>query len=450
MEKSILIDSICYEGLLFVEKIRYEKEIIYDISHNSKQLVPSSYLYPVEKIENVVYEHSKIDRIHSPIYFSQSEITELMTLQSAVTVFDNEANKIRSILKIPLADFSDKLETYYVPNLDKNDTYRLHRLELIGIKRIDRMLCSKRMNAIRFISLSELKKCQKHVVPQSNDYICQGRKVVLNHSFDSCESISNLPPAIAISLDESTFILDYPGGQVKIACKNEKDEYERKLVNISTEPLKIKIPLNCELKSEHFTISRSEAETDKLTSTETVEFHEIETRHTSIHELAMKKAGNQTIPEPKYIQEIVKDKNRLEEDVEQMQNDMNNLSDQNHYSFSIGSLLCASIALVTVLSLIIVWYCRMKYGLCKSNNKNRNNEIELTNFAEINVRTEIENIRVRMQNIDDRKIDLNQHERTIQNLENEISNLKDLIKGINEEVIKELANKTLKIPEKKQ
>ena len=110
--------------------------------------------------------------------------------------------------------------TMYLPNFNSTDIFRLHRLELIAVKKVDRMLCSKNMSAIRLIMLSELEKCQKHTTKRSGmDFICQSRKVIMNHIFDSCSDISDLPPALILQVDQTHFIVDHPKSKVTINCR---------------------------------------------------------------------------------------------------------------------------------------------------------------------------------------------------------------------------------------
>ena len=210
-----IIDAYCFKAQTAAEKLRFEKDIAYDISHHSKQFLPSRFMFPIQKITNITNEHAKKDRLTAPVFFTENEIYDMLTLQSTITVYDEKENKIRSILKIPLADFSENMQTFYLPNLNQKDMYRLHRLELLGVKKIDRYLCSKRLNSIRLLSIDDLKNCQKHVANYENSFICQKRKILLKHTFDDCTSVKSLPQALIFEIDNEHFLIDHPAEEDK-------------------------------------------------------------------------------------------------------------------------------------------------------------------------------------------------------------------------------------------
>ena len=411
-DDNAIADTYCFKALKTAEKLSFEKEIVYDISHHSKQFLPSRYMFPIDKITPVINEHAKRNRLSAPVFFDENEIYDMMTLQSTITVYDEVNKKLRSILKIPLADFSENMKTFALPNLDQKDMYRLHRLELLGVKKVDRYLCSKRMKSIRLISIEDLKSCQKHVANYENTFICQKRKVQMKHIFDECSRVKKLPPAIIFEVDNEHFLVDHPPQVVKISCISNNIT-SRENMTITEGPTKIKVPKNCELISEHIEISMSLKESDNISLSEKVKIYRIESRHTSLHDDAVENSNflfkkiNPNEPEPIHHDDDEVEE-QVHEDISKAQRKMHQLLSHDHHGFDYATLAIS----VTTAAVIIVYLLIKVYNCSR---KPKLNDIE-------------------MNSLDKNK--------KVEDLTKEVEDLKKKFRELNEKILKDLITKT--------
>ena len=349
VDKDTILDIYCFRSLLIAEKARFEKEILSDISEKSKNSIPSHYLFAIEKIRKVVQEHAEKDRLFSPIFFTENEIHRMMSLQSAVTIYDDSAKMIRSILKVPLADFSDKMITFHIPNLNQKDMYRLHRLELLGVKKINRFLCSTKLHGIRFLSIDDLESCQKHEANNENNFICNKRKVIMKHTFDECSYIQNLPVAIIFEISNTEFIVDHPDASIRMTCES-KAGITRKNITLDTGPTKVKVPLNCEILSDFIKISKSIFEYENITTSEKVEIIKIESRHTSLHEIASLEADFAPKKHLNKSRVSFTSPENVEDDLSIADREMRKLREHDHFGYDYASISIAVTALFLILT----------------------------------------------------------------------------------------------------
>ena len=151
-------------------------------------------------------------KIHSSLFFSNDELNLIFNFESARTAVDPKTNIVHSFLNLPLTDFSNKLTAYKLSNLDLTDMNRLHQIEVLSKKTVQRLLCSNRLKALALLSMDNLKTCQKHRTTPL--YLCSGREILIN--FDqlyTCDSIKRLPPTLVLEIDENQFLtLIRPGG----------------------------------------------------------------------------------------------------------------------------------------------------------------------------------------------------------------------------------------------
>ena len=426
-----IVDTYCFKALKIAEKLSFEKEIAYDISHHSKQFLPSRYMFPIDKITPVINEHAKKDRLTAPIFFTENEIYDMMTLQSTVTVYDEKNKKLRSVLKIPLADFSENMETFELPNLDQKDMYRLHRLELLGVKKVNRYLCSKRMKTIRLLSIEDLQSCQKHKANYENTFICQKRKVMMKHIFDDCSKVTKLPPALIFEVDNEHFLVDHPPQTVKITCISNNIT-SRENMTLAAGPIKIKVPQNCELTSEYIEIARSVKETDSILLGEKVKIYKIENRHTSLHDDAVENSKYSfERSSPKLSESFDFEDEKTDDDILEAKKKFKKLTSHDHYGFDYAALSIAVFSAVSVLIYLLV-------KICRKMPPKRDIEMQVMNDPEklSKMVTELNQYKI------EAMLDSSRKEEKIIELENELKDFRKKFKELNDRILRDLVTIT--------
>lgn len=213
--------------------------------------LPSKNLFSMDMIKKVLNEHIESDKLFSPIFYTDSELHEIYSFQCSITTYSPVKNEFISVMDLPFADYHDSLKTFEIPNLNHNDKNKLHKLETMSRTKINRILCSSKMNSIRLLANENLDKCQRHI--SRNFYLCSGRKIQMRYegSID-CNLLEHLPNTLAIEKSKNEFFIDNKWEVIVIKC----DGVIKNELKPSLGPVKIDLPENCELKSKSLTISR--------------------------------------------------------------------------------------------------------------------------------------------------------------------------------------------------
>ena len=354
------LDHICLNALNFAIEFKKELDLVEDISNNANDLVPSMELFPIPKIRQLITQHSLSDRINNPIYLGKSEILQLYRLQSSATAFNITSRQIHSIMRIPLADFSNELDTYDLSKLDSKDISRLHSLELFTIKRIDRILCSNRNRGTRLLSLSDLKKCQKQNHAHRHEFICEDRQLWL-YINSTCENLRQLPDALVSQISHELFAIDHPPDVFTVVCNDHES-----LLEFSGKISIIKVPKNCSLISKHLTIAKMKVMKDEINlAAATVEIVHTDERHTNLYEIAKKREPKQHLMSNYSSTSLmISHSNFDENDIaeQEMKDDESKLTtdsanyeqdDYFHFPISITSLIIGILLILLIIAILI-------------------------------------------------------------------------------------------------
>ena len=263
IHESNVADTLCSKGTLLALELDEKRSIIEDIKSSSESSTPSRFLFPLEKLHQLITEHSLTDKILSPVFLTESEIQEIYTLKSSATVFNETSLKIDSIIQIPLADYSLMMVDMPMPNFNEFDQSRMRKAELFLMQKIDILLCSESQKSLRFFPSSELETCQKHLDSTKQTYICESRDIFVAHRFEKCNEIRSLPTAFIIEIDQNTFYFDHPPAQARISCANESST---SVLQIPEKPTKIKLAEHCSLHTDLVTIGSMTFENDTIES----------------------------------------------------------------------------------------------------------------------------------------------------------------------------------------
>lgn len=212
--------------------------------------LPSKNLFSIAMIKKVLNEHIETDKLFSPVFFTDAEMHELFSFECAITTYDPIKNEFISVMDLPFADYHDSLKTLEIPDLSHSDKNRIHKLETMSRTRINRILCSSKMNSIRLLANENLEKCQRHI--SRNFYLCSGRKIFMRYdeSID-CNLLEKLPKIIVIEKSNNEYFIDNKYEEMNIKC----DDVIKNVLKPDIGPIRIKLPENCELNSKSLTIS---------------------------------------------------------------------------------------------------------------------------------------------------------------------------------------------------
>ena len=251
-ENSNKLDTLLANALTLIHYANAESRKFREIFQAAAFHLPSKHLFPYEKIHNFIMTTTQLDRVHSHLYFTKSEIVDLYQFQSTITVYDEIKHRIISVLCLPLVDFSNNLKTLPIStDLSTIDLNRIHALESFSHGKFSKILCSNSKNSIRIVMENDLNSCQKH--RNKEMYLCSGREIFLKLEDNTdCTNIAKLPKSLVIEIKPNKFLIDSLDENITITC-NEKTNSK---INPLDCPVVIDLPLNCEIMSKSVTISK--------------------------------------------------------------------------------------------------------------------------------------------------------------------------------------------------
>ena len=266
--KNTKIDILNARGMMILAHIRDETEKKIEIFDKAAMNLPSKTLFPPEKIISILKDNSMNDKVHAPIFFTSEEIHELYLFESCITAYDPLKKEVQSVLDIPIADYSNSMKTIELPIFGKKDLNKINSLESISRLKIDRILCSRKSNSIRFLAFENLKKCQRHL--QKNFYVCLDRQVQMKYEQKiNCDKITNLPEVLVIEKSERSFLILNYNESLSIYCNGKID----KILSPDPGPVNLIIPNECSLRSNSLEIGTGIDHNDK-----NISFKENETK----------------------------------------------------------------------------------------------------------------------------------------------------------------------------
>jgi hypothetical protein len=252
-ELSVLIDIAHIRAITIINHGNNENKIIQDIFEKSLLHLPSKNMFNPNTIKEVITKNAESDKKNSHVFFTEKEIFDLYKFQSTMTAYDKDNNTLHSLLYLPLADYSDQMTIYPIPNLSPNDLNRLHALEDMTRLRYDRIQCSKGKNTISLLATSELRKCQSNI--EKDTYICSGRQLTLKmNKITSCQNIKELPKTLASQTEINEFVIQSSEEKLTVYC----EETPYKTIFPEMCPIKIFIPSQCHIKSKSMQITKGE------------------------------------------------------------------------------------------------------------------------------------------------------------------------------------------------
>ena len=398
LDESLIMDTLCNKGFLLLLKSEIENRIKNDIIMNSYENLPSKYMFPTEKIKDFIYKQAALEKLHSPIFYSENEIRQLYSFESTLTVFSPKNNSFISLLNLPLADYSHEMTTLPIPNLNNTDKDRLYFFEKLANKNIDRLMCSKHQKAARLLDTSDLKRCQKH---RSKEYYICNERIILSkfNTFEGCNYINTLPIALAIEISPNTILIDSPHDVLAISCPRFNTVDNVTKIDIPKHPIKLTIPSNCSVTSKHLSISklsRTENEKIRFREPKEVEFSHLTHRQHPIHTFFGKLNINETSID--YDTEIL---NEMSNEI-----DLESGVLESESTFdSTDHLYLSTTALTIAIFILIVWCLRKGYQMFqnrKSNAKSNNTHVMILEKNE----NDVSQIRKEVENTKDILIDL--------------------------------------------
>ena len=252
-ELSVLIDIAHIRAINIINHGNNENKIIQDIFQKSLLHLPSKNMFDPNTIKEVITKNAESDKKNSHIFYTETEIFDLYKFQSTLTAYDKNNNTLHSLLYLPLADYSDQMTTYPIPNLSPNDLNQLHALEDMTRLRYDRIQCSECKNTISLLATSQLRKCQSNI--EKDTYICSGRQLTLKMSkITSCKNIKELPKTLASQTEINESVIQSSEELITVYC--EETPYKTILPEMC--PIKIFIPNQCHIKSKTIEISKGD------------------------------------------------------------------------------------------------------------------------------------------------------------------------------------------------
>ena len=346
-----------------------------DIVNCASLNLPSKIMFPTQTVKETILEHAKLDKIKSPIFLTDNEIDSLYNFQCCKTMFDKREKVFHSYMELPWTDFSNKMMTLNLPKLNPNDLNRIHFIETIAKKSIDKILCNDVKKSMRLLSLKDLKTCQKH--RQKNMYLCTKREVTMKIDlFMSCIEIDKLPKTMIMEVSENKFIIDrQKPDTLRVFCKGKFHHEIRQKMG----PIVVNLPTNCKLVGKTTKIDelKIESKSEEIMTKEKlriipINFNKFKPfQKEEIIEISSEK----TVYEEKsddYDEEIDNTIDQLEKDIQETE-----LLSTNWNSFF--AFLSLGIA-ITAFSIIMIKII-LKRRCCKqpkeTNSKNKSGNIEL-------------------------------------------------------------------------
>ena len=355
--KNTKIDILNARGMMILAHIKDETEKKREIFDKAERNLPSKVLFPPEKIISILKDNSMNDKVHAPIFFTSEEIHELYLFQSCVTAYDPLKKEVQSVLDIPIADYSNSMKTIELPVLEKKDLNKINSLESISRLKIDRILCSRKSNAIRFLVFDNLKKCQRHL--QKNFYVCLDRQVQMKYQQKiNCDKITNLPEVLVIEKSERSFLILNYNESLTIYCNGKID----KILSPDPGPVNLIIPNECSLRSNSLEIGTGIDHNDKNISNKV---DEIKFRKIKLDSWSFFKGDHRKMKIIENKTELIDDIDEYDEDIDDdlaAGNELTNYNDD--YSEIEVAALVIAITVVVLGSSAFLYLCKRKVVKC--------------------------------------------------------------------------------------
>ena len=266
LDQSIIVDALCYNGETLISESEHENRIINEITLKAYRNLPSKFMFPADKINDIIHKVATDQKIHRPIFYSKNELNEIYQLESTITAFKPENDTIISLMHLPLFDYSNELITVDIPILESSDMDRLHKFESLANKKIDIFLCSENKNSVRFYASDDLKTCQKHA--NKNFFVCNERIISLRMPYkQQCKEIALLPEALVLEIGHNLLLVDSPFDNMIISCPVEKEKENITKIKASEHPIKISLPEKCTLESDKFRVGKAFSNDDRKIKT---------------------------------------------------------------------------------------------------------------------------------------------------------------------------------------
>ena len=340
-----------------------DNHILQSILDKSELDLPSRFMFPMTVIKKTIRENFQNDKIHSSLFFSDNELNLIYNFESARTVYDPKTNKVHSFLYLPLTDFSNKLSTKKLSNLDLVDKNRIHKIESISKKSISRILCTDRFKALRLLSMDNLKSCQSHRTKSL--YLCSGREIFIN--FDQlydCDSIKKLPPTLVFELDQSHILIDRKEKEeIKFFCNNVLHHTLK--AETSTEI--ILLPKECHILSKTIKVSKIETNSinKNITVNEKFKIFPIKIKpYKPYHKELIKNISIKNENESLFPNEI---QEKIDEQIQETKNEIKSFTKSGPSNFNIGSITFSSVtfALMFAVGIVLLIFIRKHLGKSK-------------------------------------------------------------------------------------
>ena len=234
-----------------IQHARNDMKVRDDIIAKAKLDLPSRHLFPIDKLLERIHEQSLSDKVNSPVFMSKKELYSIYDFQCCKTYYHKDTKTIHSMLEIPSIDYSDVMVTMSTSTFDIDTKNRLHELETLLKKPIDRILCNQKQMQLRIISTLDLQGCSKHLLKDL--YICNTREILIKTNQRNCSQIVNLPSTIGIRMDDNHFLINRQELEpLDIICHDTpQQQLESKIGS-----LMIYLPSNCTLSSKSIKIGK--------------------------------------------------------------------------------------------------------------------------------------------------------------------------------------------------
>lgn len=366
----------CQTGIEILEIIDNEITEIKEIKFSAQFSLPSPHIFPPEIIKKKISKHQEKDKLHSPIFYTINELKDLYLMRGAVTGTNDMT--IHSIITIPLTDYSNELMTAKMSYLQGNSSHRLTKIEKLGRKTVDIVLCSKNHRSLRFFSRNDLHKCQQP--GQKPLFICKGRQITTSYSPKvSCQQLTNLPNTVILEVNNNEFIIDTnsKAGTATLECNQTKTSIAWK-----NSPVKLRIPENCILEGKQFNIGLLTVEKDQVVTS----FKKIEIAKEPIEASNLGRTNStanldQLHSKIKSMQGHVENLKKTDKDTDEALNQLNSDITTPTIIASAGIGMCGLI--IVTAAIAVIWGCKTakkhKITLCtkrKKKHDRKNSQID--------------------------------------------------------------------------
>ena len=240
------VEFLCNEGNEMADRLSNDANMLKSIHDNGLLNRADPNMFPPKEVLEKISDEVSSSKVESPYFNNEKKISQLYAMQSAVTIIHDDV--IHSRMVIPLVDFTNSYNLVNYPDFNEFDTQIVFSLQKIAMKPIDVFGCNDNQRNIRLYSSKDLVSCQK--MPKGSTYICSGRNILMKSGPVPCSNFK-LPPEVAIELRPDLILLYSLTKSVKIICKNHTSNHP-----IHAKFSKIKLPTNCEIHGEHFSVNK--------------------------------------------------------------------------------------------------------------------------------------------------------------------------------------------------